>query len=345
MVPTRVVRKRRKRVKVMIDDDKDGEEKDKKDGDKDNSDREKKKDKKKESPIEAPPLVILADKTTATAFSYLLLGQMQPCVFTEADRLGKRKGLPTNSAGLACRHCFSGYGSGRFFPSSIKTLSDTSKTLNVLHNHMARCRKVPKEVLEELEVARATHDDERAKMKFGSQKAFFAKIWSRLHDNRPDGAVIKPPARKPSNPNSNGGLRRLSSTASSVGSMGGPSAAAAAQASMMRWNSGMGMGGMGMNGMMMGGMGMGAMGMAGAGAAGIRAASGMGGMPQNMMAGMNGSGNGGGGPSQQLQQGHGGGDNQRSVDMLSSQANETRKRMRLPPTTIVDRISRVGGLQ
>mmetsp|Transcript_8650 Transcript_8650/g.14110 ORF Transcript_8650/g.14110 Transcript_8650/m.14110 type:complete len:232 (+) Transcript_8650:211-906(+) len=182
----------------MIDDDKDGEEKDKKDGDKDNSDREKKKDKKKESPIEAPPLVILADKTTATAFSYLLLGQMQPCVFTE--------GLPTSSAGLACRHCFGEYGSGRFFPSSIKTLGDMSNTLNVLHDHMARCCKVPKEVLEELEVARATHDDERAKMKFGSQKAFFAKIWSRLHDNRPDGAVIKLPARKPRNSNSNGGL-------------------------------------------------------------------------------------------------------------------------------------------
>lgn len=140
---------------------------------------------------DAPPLVIPSDKNTATAFSFLLLSQMQPCVFTEADRLGKRKGLPTGFAGLACRHCFGGYGSGRFFPSSIKTLSDTSKTLNVLHNHMIRCRKCPKEVREELESARKTHDEERAKMKFGSQKAFFAKIWSRLHDNRPDDCVYK----------------------------------------------------------------------------------------------------------------------------------------------------------
>merc|ERR1712161_73343 len=121
------------------------------------------------------------------------------------------------------------------------TLSDTSKTLNVLHNHMARCRKVPKDILEELEVARTTHDDERAKMKFGSQKAFFAKIWSRLHDNRPDGAVIRPPARKPNKP-SNAGLRRLGSRSGSMGGITG------SQPSMMRWN-GMGMG-MGMNGMM-----------------------------------------------------------------------------------------------
>lgn len=173
-------------------------------------------EKKKENHLlaDAPPLVTPADKNTSTAFSFLLLSQMQSCVFTEADRLGKRKGLPPGFAGLACKHCFGGYGSGRYFPSSIKTISDTSKTLNVLHNHMTRCRRVPKEVLEELEVARATHDEERAKMKFGSQKAFFAKIWSRLHDSRPDGVVIKPPPRKPSNTTANGGLQRLPSAAS-----------------------------------------------------------------------------------------------------------------------------------
>lgn len=132
---------------------------------------------------------------------------MQPCVFTEADRLGKRKNLTTGFAGLACRHCFGGYGSGRFFPSSIKTLSDTSKTLNVLHNHLGRCRKVPKEVLKQMEQAKDRHDEERAKMKFGSQKKFFAKIWSRLHDNRPDGKHIKPPPRKPLNAKMNGQMR------------------------------------------------------------------------------------------------------------------------------------------
>lgn len=52
------------------------------------------------------PLVFPEDKPYATAFSYHLLSQMQPCVFTEADRLGKRKGLPPGFPGLACRHCF-----------------------------------------------------------------------------------------------------------------------------------------------------------------------------------------------------------------------------------------------
>ena len=134
-----------------------------------------------ESRLAPGPLVTPSDKPYSTSFSYHLLSQMQPCVFTEADRLGKRKGLPPGFPGLACRHCFGGYGSGRFFPSSIKTLSDTSKTLNVLHNHMMRCRKCPAEVRETLEKLRGSHDDERAKMKFGSQKAFFARIWDRLH--------------------------------------------------------------------------------------------------------------------------------------------------------------------
>jgi hypothetical protein len=151
------------------------------------------------------PLVTDDDKSYATAFSYHLISQMQPCVFTEADRLGKRKGLPPGFPGLACRHCFGGYGSGRFFPSSIKTLSDTSKTLNVLYNHMMRCRKCPPEVRETLERLRDSHEDERAKMKFGSQKAFFGRVWDRLHNQGPNAGMKR---------------RMTASSYNSMGSMG-----------------------------------------------------------------------------------------------------------------------------
>ncbi|KAL7535857.1 hypothetical protein ACHAWF_005293 [Thalassiosira exigua] len=265
----------RGKSKDETDEDEDGDEA-KKDKDEDeaeegenaadNGEDDEKKAKKKhkknddsksaDPPSEAPPLVIPADKNTTTSFSFLLLSQMQPCVFTEADRLGKRKGLPAGFAGLACRHCFGGYGSGRFFPSSIKTLSDTSKTLNVLHNHMARCRKVSPDILDELESARANHDDERSKMKFGSQKAFFAKIWSRLHDNRPDGVVIRPPPRKPLNATHNGGLRRIGTSleAQALGPAGFSEAASQAQANAAAMRMGVaGMPPAGMNPMMMGG--------------------------------------------------------------------------------------------
>jgi hypothetical protein len=167
---------------------KDDEDEEDDDEDEDDQDEEPTEETSKRAPAggevpEPTPLVLPEDKPYATTFSYELIELMQPCVFTEADRLGKRKGLPAGFAGLACRYCFGGYGSGRFFPSSIKTLSDTSKTLNVLYNHMMRCRKCPQEMKDHLEKLREKHDDERSKMKFGSQKAFFAKVWSRLHAN------------------------------------------------------------------------------------------------------------------------------------------------------------------
>ena len=122
-----------------------------------------------------------SDKPYSTDFVYVLMQQMRICKFTEADRLGKRKGLPIGYSGLACRHCYGGYSSGRFFPSSLKTLSDTSKGVNVLHNHMTKCRNCPLQVRDLLDQLRPTHDQQRSMMKFGNQKRFFARIWERLH--------------------------------------------------------------------------------------------------------------------------------------------------------------------
>lgn len=136
-------------------------------------------------------LVHPEDKHLSTRYSFALLSQMRSCRFTEADRLGKRKGLPIGFSGLACMHCYGGYGSGRFFPSTIKTMSDTSKTLNVLHSHMMKCRKCPDEVRERLIRLRDGHDEERARMKFGSQKAFFVNIWQRLHGEMPPRVAMK----------------------------------------------------------------------------------------------------------------------------------------------------------
>ena len=126
-------------------------------------------------------IVYPEDESESTAFTYYLLSQIQQCSFTEADRLGKRKGLPIGFAGLACRHCYGQYGMGRFFPSSVKTLSDTSKTLNVLFTHLMRCRNCPVEVSERLVLLQKAHKLERERLKFGSQKDLMEKIWARLH--------------------------------------------------------------------------------------------------------------------------------------------------------------------
>jgi|EP00970_Alexandrium_tamarense_P018672 hypothetical protein len=131
----------------------------------------------------APPLVLPSDKRYTTAFTFHLMAQMQPCVFTEADRLGRRRNLDVGFAGLACRHCFGGYGNGRFFPSSIKTMSDASKTLDAIYKHVSKCQDCPADIKSGLSNLRDFHDNERSKMPFGNQRAFFTKIWGRLHDN------------------------------------------------------------------------------------------------------------------------------------------------------------------
>ena len=87
-------------------------------------------------------------------------------------------------AGLECRHCAGGYGSGRFFPSSVKTICDASKTLNVVFKHICKCKKCPPSVKNLLLDLRRGHECERAtKMPHGSQRTFFTKIWLRLHEN------------------------------------------------------------------------------------------------------------------------------------------------------------------
>jgi hypothetical protein len=131
----------------------------------------------------APPLVLPTDKRYTTAFTFHLMAQMQPCVFTEADRLGRRRNLEVGFAGLACRHCFGGHGNGRFFPSSIKTMSDASKTLDAIYKHIGMCKQCPDDIRQGLNNLKEFHDSEKSKMPFGNQRAFFARIWGRLHGN------------------------------------------------------------------------------------------------------------------------------------------------------------------
>jgi hypothetical protein len=118
-----------------------------------------------------------------TSFTYALMRQMTSCKFTSGDRLGKRKELPIGFPGIACRHCKHDFVTGRFFPSTLKTLSDTSKTLDVLHRHILKCRNCPQSIKDELNELRIVHAEERASMTFGCQKTFFKKIWNRLHSN------------------------------------------------------------------------------------------------------------------------------------------------------------------
>ena len=129
-------------------------------------------------------LVLPSEKHDTTTFTFHVMSQLRPCVFTEADRLGRRRGLKVGFPGLACRHCHREHvRSGRFFPGTIKTMADASKTLDVVYRHVMKCKDCPWNIKAGLKTLRDFHDTERSKMPFGNQRGFFVKIWGRLHQD------------------------------------------------------------------------------------------------------------------------------------------------------------------
>ncbi len=131
-------------------------------------------------------LVHPEDKMFSTSFSFGVLSEIQSCRFEPSDMKGKRRGLTVGFPGLSCRHCKGdSLNNGRFFPSSIKTMSDTSKLLMPLYNHLIRCKRCPQDIKDELTNLQKEHEKERKLQTFGSQKAFFMKIWNRLHGELP----------------------------------------------------------------------------------------------------------------------------------------------------------------
>ncbi|KAL3808837.1 hypothetical protein ACHAXA_003888 [Cyclostephanos tholiformis] len=127
-------------------------------------------------------LVLPSDKRDTTAFTFHVMSQLQPCVFTEADRLGRRRDHKVGFHGLACRHCNGEHCcSGRFFPGTLKTMTDATKTLDSAFRHILSCKYCPWNIKSGIKTLKDFHDIERSKLSFGSHRAFFVKIWCRLH--------------------------------------------------------------------------------------------------------------------------------------------------------------------
>lgn len=72
-------------------------------------------------------LVEPSDKRFATKYAYFVMEQMTTCVFTESDRLGKRKCHKIGFPGMACRHCYV-----RTASSWLATLSNICLTFSIV---------------------------------------------------------------------------------------------------------------------------------------------------------------------------------------------------------------------
>lgn len=125
------------------------------------------------------PLVLEEDRPLIAEFLYLVMQQLQPCRFTEADR-NKRRLKNLGCRGVECKHCAGQVHSRKFFWSSVNAVESNFVSV---HTHMLQCRHVPEELKEKLVAAKALRKEHTSKLKTGSQKAFFAKVWERLHSD------------------------------------------------------------------------------------------------------------------------------------------------------------------
>ena len=116
-------------------------------------------------------------------YVHFLMRQVEPCLFTEADRFVARSKGPVGYPGFQCRHCNGHAGLGKYFPVSSKSLSTNSTSQNI-HAHMLKCRKCPDEVKDRL-VQLKIEKSRSARMEPGWRKVFFDKVWERLHGKPP----------------------------------------------------------------------------------------------------------------------------------------------------------------
>lgn len=132
------------------------------------------------------PLVLPEDEDQIAGFIYLVMKQLQPCRFTEADR-NKRRLKDVGCIGVECKHCAGRVDGRKFFWSSVNAVESNFVSV---HTHMMECKAIPDDLKEELGRLKALRKEHTAKLKTGSQKSFFARVWNRLHadgNNVPNG--------------------------------------------------------------------------------------------------------------------------------------------------------------
>ena len=133
------------------------------------------------------------DRGLCTDQVLLMMRQVKVCQFQQSDRRGgpgsRGRDRVTDFPGLACKHCANKNNIGRYFPVSAKNLTDN--TVNSMLSHVATCRRCPGPI--RASIAHLSHRAiyQKTELSGSWKKAFFKKIWERLHVERAWVDVIK----------------------------------------------------------------------------------------------------------------------------------------------------------
>lgn len=103
--------------------------------------------------------------------------QAVPFCATEEDVRKKNGRIYLGYPGVVCRHCLGVKYEGRYFFSSVESLT---ACYTVLEKHFLKCSHTPVEAKERIRDGRLTHNAQRKAFKQGSQQAYFTGLWKRL---------------------------------------------------------------------------------------------------------------------------------------------------------------------
>jgi hypothetical protein len=118
-----------------------------------------------------------SDREVLTDFVELVLDQVIVCRATHDDLGKKNRRVAVGYPGLVCRHCFGMFGEGKYFFSSIESLTTAT---TVIEKHVTKCPKIDAEIKSNMIKYRTRHQEQRKLMPQGAQGAFFARLWDRL---------------------------------------------------------------------------------------------------------------------------------------------------------------------
>lgn len=127
--------------------------------------------------LSSKPLVTPEDKPNIAEFLYVVMEQLQACRFTDADR-NKRRSKNLGSIGVECKNCAGKIDGRKFFWSSV---SAAESNFVSVHSHMMECKYISNDLKTELARLKALRREQTSRLKTGSQKAFFTRVWDRLH--------------------------------------------------------------------------------------------------------------------------------------------------------------------
>ncbi|GFH47304.1 hypothetical protein CTEN210_03779 [Chaetoceros tenuissimus] len=136
------------------------------------------------------------DRQYIPDYIFLSMAQLKSCYVTPLDRSnGAYKSRQIGFKGMCCKHCGGEPGFGRYFPETLRSLSQTTTSQTIVKHIAYKCRKVPKKIQNSVRVLKELQErkDELAKQNQrsrseerprGSKKVFFQRLWSRLHEEQ-----------------------------------------------------------------------------------------------------------------------------------------------------------------